>query len=95
MDHVDQNIAVFGSVDKYLGPAAVESVKRVGASVVVRILEPGEFGAFLQKPPRLLRVDGKTLSSSAYKYSEHLVRIPKESFGKSPGDHDIEIVLPK
>jgi raffinose synthase len=92
---VDQDIAIFGSLDKYLSPAAIESVQRLGTNVKVRLLEPGEFGAFLQKPPRLLKVDRKTLPSSAYRYSGHLLRIPKGSFDASLHDHEVEIVLSK
>jgi hypothetical protein len=92
---VDQNIAIFGSVDKYLGPAAIDSVKRTGATVLIRLIEPGEFAAFLQSPPHALKVDGKAVSASTYKYSGRLLRISKESFDKTLSNHKIKIVLAK
>ena len=92
---VDQDVAVFGALDKYLGPAAVESVKREGTRVLVRLLEPADFGAYLQKPPLGLKVDGKALPASAYTYSGRLLRVPKETFNPGRSDHEVELVLSK
>jgi hypothetical protein len=90
---VDRGVAVFGSLDKYLGPSALESVRRQGSSVLVRLPEPGDFGAYLAKGPRAIKVDGKTLPAHAYTYSQRLLRIPKESFEKQLADHEVELAL--
>jgi hypothetical protein len=90
---VDQDVAVFGALDKYLGPAAVESVKRERTRILVRLLEPVDFGAYVQKPLRELKVDGKTLSASAYTYSGSLLRIPNAAFSPGRSDHEVELVL--
>lgn len=91
---VDRDAAIFGLLDKFLGPSAIESVKRQGRDIVVHLPEPGDFGAFLQKPPRGVKVDGRTLSPSGYSYSGRLLRIPRASFGNGSSEHEVEIVLP-
>jgi raffinose synthase len=92
---VDQGVAVFGSLDKYLGPAALVSVERKGASIVVSLQEPGDFGAYLARMPHAVKVDGKTLPSHSFTYSRGLLRIPKESFDKGSSDHRVQLVLAK
>jgi hypothetical protein len=92
---VDDGVAVLGLLNKYLGPAALESVKRQGTTVVIRLPEPGVFGAYLAEPPRALKVDGETLSAKSYTYSHRLLRIPRESFNKEASGHEITIYLAK
>jgi raffinose synthase len=90
---IDKDVAIFGLLDKYLGPAAIESVKRKGMNVVVRLPEAGEFGAYTKKSPFAVKVDGKTLPTSAYKYSHHLLRIPRRSFDSVLSNHEVQLVL--
>jgi raffinose synthase len=90
---VDRGVAVFGFLDKYLGPSALQSVRHQGSSVLVTLSEPGDFGSYLAKAPRAIKVDGKTLPAHLFTYSHRLLRIPKESFEKELAGHEVELVV--
>lgn len=77
---IKNGIAVFGLLDKYLGPAAIvqQNVQRDGISVT--LAEAGDFGAWLGTAPRSIRINGKTLGAGEYRYQEGLLRIPARSF---------------
>jgi hypothetical protein len=85
--------AVFGLLDKYLGPAGVVSVERSDQAIAVTLAEAGDFGAYLAHQPLALKIDGKTMPPSAYSYSEELLRIPPRSFGAGNSEHAVEIQL--
>src|ERR1051325_1830351 len=90
---VNQGVAVFGLLDKYLGPAAVVSQKTEANGVTVRLREAGDFGAWLDQAPSQIELDGRELSSSAYSYSRGLLRVSRASFGDKTGEREIRITL--
>jgi hypothetical protein len=81
---VEGGVAVFGLLDKYVGPAGVVSVKREARAVTVRLREAGDFGAWLERAPESVEAGGRVLPSSAYVYSGGLLRIPRASLGTGP-----------
>jgi hypothetical protein len=90
---VERGVAVFGLLDKYLGPAAVVSQKTEQSRVTVRLREAGDFGAWLAGAPARVEIDGQPLMPADYSYSEGLLRIPKEMFGRRAGEREVRIVL--
>jgi raffinose synthase len=90
---VDQGVAVFGLLDKYLGPAAIISVSRQREQSVIRLREAGDFGAWLERPPVKLEVDGRDLQPGRYSYRDGMLHIPHASFGDRVGEREIRIVL--
>jgi hypothetical protein len=89
---VEDGVAVFGLLDKYLSPAAVVSVTRGGGATVVRLAEAGDFGAWLARRPARVEVDGRPLSPSSYTYIDGVLRVPRESFGARAGEREVKIV---
>lgn len=90
---VDQGAAVFGLLDKYLGPAAITSQSRPRGQVLVRLREAGDFGAWLDRPPARVEIDGRGLPPPAYSYSRGLLRVPQSSFGNRAGEIELRILL--
>ncbi len=88
---VKDGTAVLGLLDKYLGPAAVVSVSRIDRTLTVRLAEAGDFGAYLDRAPQSVKIDGKAALPSEYSYSEGLLRIPRNSFGAGNGEHELEL----
>jgi raffinose synthase len=89
---VNQGVAVFGLLDKYLGPAAVISQKVEQNRTTVRLREAGDFGAWLAQPPERVEIDGQPLKPSDYSYTEGLLRIPRERFGDRVGEREVRIL---
>ena len=48
--------------------------------------EAGDFGAWLTRAPASLRLDGRLLPASAYRYAQGLLRLPRSRPGL-PGHH--------
>lgn len=90
---VNQGVAVFGLLDKYLGPAAVLSQQSQGNRVTVRLREAGDFGAWLERAPARVEIEGRALPPSAYNYSAGLLRIPRTSFSTGTGVREITLTL--
>ncbi|HVF68204.1 MAG TPA: Sip1-related alpha-galactosidase [Pyrinomonadaceae bacterium] len=90
---VERGVAVFGLLDKYLSPAGVVSLKRDARGATVRLREAGEFGAWLERAPSRVEVDGRALSPSGYSYAGKLLRVPAASFGAREGEREVRIVL--
>ena len=90
---VEQGVAVFGLLDKYIGPAAIVSQKIERAQCVLRLREAGDFGAYLERPPVRVELDGRALPPSAYNYRQGLLRIPRASFGDRAGEHELRLSL--
>lgn len=90
---IEEGVAVFGLLDKYLAPAAVVSVTRRAGGAVVRLSEAGDFGAWLARAPARVEVDGRTLAPSSYSYSGKLLRVPRESFGARAGEREVKVVM--
>jgi raffinose synthase len=90
---VSEGVAVFGLLDKYVGPAAVLGVSRTGQRVTVQLAEGGEFGAWLASAPARVEVDGRALPATAYSYAGGLLRVPRASFGAATGARAVVIVL--
>jgi len=90
---VSGGIAVFGLLDKYLGPAAIVSASYEGRQVEVRLREAGDFGAWLESAPVRLELEGRVLPASSYSYSRGLLRVPRSSFGTKSGEVRLRIQL--
>lgn len=85
--------AVFGLLDKYVGPAAVVSLSRSGGALEARLREGGEFGAWLERAPSGVELDGRRLPASAYSFGGGLLRVPASSFGGGAGERTLRILL--
>ncbi|HEY9857602.1 MAG TPA: Sip1-related alpha-galactosidase [Stenomitos sp.] len=83
---VEGHVAVLGLLDKYLGPAAVQEVRREGREVVVTLEAPGEFGAYVKSWPKTIKVGDRVLTAHGYRYRNRLLTIPRTSFrdGEDP-----------
>ncbi|HEY0376675.1 MAG TPA: Sip1-related alpha-galactosidase [Pyrinomonadaceae bacterium] len=90
---VNRGVAVFGLLDKYLGPAAVLSQKLEDGRVTIRLREAGDFGAWLARPPAGVELDGRRLAPSSFSYREGLLRVPRSSFGGGAGEREVSIML--
>ena len=89
----ESGFAPFGLLDKYLGPAALVSVSRGRGFAEVRLREGGDFGAWLERAPARVELDGRPLPASAYAYSGGLLRVPAQSFGARGGERTLRIRL--
>ena len=89
---VEDGAAVFGLLDKYVGPAAVVSVSRE-RGLSVRLREGGDFGMWTERRPERVELDGRALSPSAYSYVGGLLRVPASSFDSRAGERELHIVL--
>ncbi len=90
---VEGGVAVFGLLDKYVGAAAVASVGRRGPDVEVRLLEAGDFGAWLEARPARVEVDGRALAPAAYSFAGGLLRVPRAAFGGRAGERTVTVRL--
>ncbi len=78
---VRHSLAVFGLLNKYMGEAAVETVRYSGSGASIRLAQGGEFGAWLLHAPRRVWLGKKLLGPGEYHYARHLLVIPATSFG--------------
>jgi raffinose synthase len=90
---VRRGVAVFGLLNKYLGPAAIVSQEFESNKVRVHLSEAGDFGAWLSRPPARVEIDGRAVLPSGYSYQQGLLRIPQSSFGASRGEREVRITL--
>ena len=90
---VADGVAIFGLLDKYVSPAAVVSLRRDGRAIEVRIREGGDFGAWSERRPARVELDGRLLPPSAYTYGGGLLRVPASSFGSRGGERTLRIVV--
>jgi raffinose synthase len=88
-----RGFAAFGLLDKYLGPAAINSQRRERNEVVLRLSEAGEFGAWAARSPVRVMLDGRALAPNAYSYAQGLLRVPAASFNGRTGEHELRISL--
>jgi raffinose synthase len=88
-----RGVAVFGLLDKYLGPAAVLSQKLEADRVTIRLREAGDFGAWLERAPARVEIDGRVLAPSSYSYERGLLRVPRSSFGAQTGERELRLSL--
>jgi raffinose synthase len=90
---VSGGAAVFGLLDKYVGPAAVVSSSNHRGVLEVRLREGGEFGAWLERSPASVELDGRRLPRSAYTFGGGLLRVPASSFGAGRGERTLRVRL--
>jgi raffinose synthase len=88
---IESGAAVFGLLDKYLGPAAIVSQKVLPNEIRVRLREAGDFGAWLERSPASVKIDGRPLPPSAFSYEQGLLRIPRSTFGDRKGEREVSI----
>ena len=89
---VDHGVAVFGLLNKYLGPATVVRVEPGHPSVTIQLQEAGDFGAYCAQQPAAVEVDGRRLPQSAFTYGNGLLKIPQASFGGATGQVEVRLV---
>ena len=89
----ERGAAVFGLLDKYLSPAAVASVKYDARGLSVTLREAGDFGAWLERAPARVEVDGRALPASRYSYAGGLLRVPAAGFGARAGEREVRITF--
>lgn len=90
---VERGVAVFGLLDKYLGAAAVSSVRQDARTVTIRLREAGDFGAWAERAPARVEVDGRVLPPRAFSYRAGLLRIPASSFDARAGEREVRLVM--
>ena len=86
-------VAVFGLLDKYVGPAGVVSVEAARGGVEVRLREGGDFGAWLARAPARVELGGRPLPRTAYDFRGGLLRVPSAAFGNGRGERTLRIML--
>ena len=78
----EQNgVAIFGLLDKYLGPAAVESVEYESGRVTIHLQQGGTFGVWMMHRPASVQVNGHQLPPNGWSFVHHLLTIPASEFG--------------
>jgi hypothetical protein len=85
--------AVFGLLDKYIGPAGVVSQRVQGNDLVVRLREAGDLGVWLERAPESVHVGGRALPASGFSWDGGLLRVPRASFGDGAGEHEVLVRL--
>ncbi|MCP9494895.1 MAG: hypothetical protein MSG64_10620 [Pyrinomonadaceae bacterium MAG19_C2-C3] len=90
---VNDGIAVFGLLDKYLSPAAIVSHNRQGNQAIIRLIQAGDFAAWLEGSPLKVTLDGRELKPSDYTYRQGLLRVPQMSFANQTGEREIRVTL--
>jgi hypothetical protein len=68
-------------------------LSRSAGAVDVRLREGGDFGAWMERPPARVEIDGRTLHASAYSFNGGLLRVPASSFGAGRGERALRIRL--
>ena len=74
-------VAVFGLLDKYLGPAAVSRIQQGSHEMTVELEQGGQFGAWMLHRPLRVEVNGKQLPPNGWTFVHHLLTIPVSEFG--------------
>ena len=89
----ERDFAAFGLLDKYVGTAGIVSQDFSGGAVTVRLRETGDFGAWVERTPSRVELDGRRLPPSQYSYVGGLLRVPRASFGNRAGARELRITL--
>jgi raffinose synthase len=80
---ISRGAAVFGLLDKYLGPAAVVEQTWAGSRLQLKLADSGELGVWLERAPSAVAVNGRQVP---YRFdaSRHLliVRVAKPATGQ-------------
>ncbi len=82
--------AVLGLLDKYVGPAAVQSVQSNAHTLRIHLSEAGRFGVWCDKPPGHLVVDSKPFP---VQYKGGMVTVSAAAFG-SGAEHVVDLAWP-
>jgi hypothetical protein len=82
MAPIEEGTAVLGVLDKYLGPAAIESQSLDAGTLTVRLKTSGTLAIWLDAPPRSVTVGGKEVE---YELEDNLLRV------STAADRPIEI----
>jgi raffinose synthase len=87
---IEGGAAVLGLLNKYFGPGAVTSESRDGSTLKITLSEAGDFGVYLEKKPKSVKVAGKEVPFSM---EGNLLRVPSSSFGCTKSDVQVTIEL--
>jgi hypothetical protein len=74
--------AAIGLINKYNAPKTITSQSLTANSMEVTLAEGGTFGAYLQKAPSRVEVDGKELTGQQFLYEGQLLRVDLSGNGK-------------
>lgn len=77
---VERGVAVFGLIHKYLGPAGVASVARRRSTTTIVLREGGRFGAWVERSPRSVTIDGVAVPARYLHLRHHLLEIDGAAF---------------
>jgi len=69
------------------------SVSRGRGWAEVRLREGGDFGAWLERAPARVELDGRALPAAGYAYRGGLLRVPAASFGARGGERTLRVHL--
>jgi raffinose synthase len=72
---IQDGIALFGLVDKYISPQAIKNVKQEPGRVKLDLQEGGIFGAYVESRPARIRVNGQDMDSARVRYKDHLLKL--------------------
>ncbi len=81
---IDDGIALFGLVDKYISPRAVKNVKQEPGRLKLDLEEGGIFGAYVESRPARIRVNGQDLASSKVSYENNFLKLDLCQFREKP-----------
>jgi hypothetical protein len=59
--------------------------------VEVRLREGGDFGAWMERAPARVELDGRPLPPAAYAFRGGLLRVPASSFGGRGGERVLRV----
>ncbi|MFA6450299.1 MAG: Sip1-related alpha-galactosidase [bacterium] len=72
---VENGFAAIGALNKYISPKWINGVNVDSKKIDVGLKESCVFGAFIDKAPVKIEVDGNPLDRGAWKYDDNLLRI--------------------
>lgn len=85
---VKSGFAAIGLLNKYVSPAAVKELKMGQGRVVVRLAEPGTFGAYCERKPAAIKANGSPVPEKNISYENGLLKVEIPS-GKAAVDLEI------
>jgi raffinose synthase len=83
---INKGAAVFGLIEKYVAPRTVTSLQDDGATMRVQVAEGGTLGAYTERAPDTVRVDGAAVAA---KWLAGLLEVPVPRSPAKP--HQVEI----
>jgi len=86
---VKDGFAAIGLLNKYVSPAAVKAVSQGQGKAMVKLVEPGTFGAYCERKPAMVKANGSQIPDQNISFDKGLLTVEIPS-GK--GAVELEIV---